>query len=295
MGVLADIFSASDTIKRRMKDFKQDPKGYLQMVADRVNEALSTPEGATEFALNSVQGPVGITRWFHASPSEIKGLFRSGQGKSGLQVMGEGLYGAENPKQALLQYGLAPHWNPGYEPKSVARLLKKPDPTPDEIRGVFKENDLVPHLYGFDEPSRVLDVTQKSGLKRYIDAVREKYEPLSQLTIEEVLGSAPKATPRGPQSLDQRVNYYLMQQLINRDPERFGGKPSWDPETMIELQKSFMLPKDLGVDAIIHGSAGGKKLGKNIIVDEPSKVELLDVTNDFKKGGLVQYCSRKGK
>ena len=129
MGLLGEIFSASDSLKRRVKGLLSDPIGYLQQLDDQAknynnnvrpvisgglldNRPLTEKEKqqqAMELVMNVA--PIGMTVW-HGSPHKFTkfDMSKIGTGE-GAQAYGHGLYTAELPEvaQQYQQFGSWQH------------------------------------------------------------------------------------------------------------------------------------------------------------------------------------------
>lgn len=118
MGLLGDVYSAGNTLKRRMKGLLSDPVGYVQQIggflADNAKESAAKDKAAfasgadamAQRGLDYLNGqamgfaPLGMTAW-HGSPHKFDkfSLDKIGTGE-GAQAYGHGLYLAESPKVA---------------------------------------------------------------------------------------------------------------------------------------------------------------------------------------------------
>ena len=189
MGLLADIFSASDTAKRRLRGLLDDPAGTLGLGATRAVEdqagllGLMDQAGVTpgsnsvlldnkkraaqqlaDKALESFGGLLGATVW-HGSPHKFDKFDSSKIGTGeGKQQQGIGAYLAESPAVGQ-KYADKESWKRGMD----SGYLYKVD-VPDDLIGSMANHDLpmsqqpdaVKSIIG-----RLLNADAKQSLKDY--------------------------------------------------------------------------------------------------------------------------------
>lgn len=163
MGLLGDIYSGADTIKRRVKGLLSDPVGSMQQAVDNAfpttyeaQNAIAQLRGqpynhdalqAYNTKLDSAAmnfAPMGITVW-HGSPHKFSkfDMSKIGTGE-GAQAYGHGLYMAETPAVAReyaenLGKEVMIKGKPAYQAKNGTQAGDLPISSP--AAGVLRMND----------------------------------------------------------------------------------------------------------------------------------------------------------
>ena len=248
MGILSDIYSASDTIKRRMKDFKQDPKGYLQMVADRVKDSLSTPEGATDFALNSIQSPVGgavgALDLIRLSKQNLGKLVTPEHARFNLHA-GPGLYGGLDDALVRKMYLQNEPWWVGGKTATTAKGK-------NVVKNLVKGNDL-----SEAEQEIARNELGFGGLRQYLISLEnlkkpllDVTEPAGRLEFKNLFGVRPPVD-----SVSSEIFRTNLPDILSAHPNIFDEIP---------------------YSGLIHPSPGSFKKGRDVVVYERTPLDVLD-------------------
>lgn len=266
---LGHIYSSVDVVKRRVKDLFHNPLGYIQQLADATADKLRTVEGATEFGLNTIGGPLGTTKLTpraklladifgkdHPAYSEI---LNARYPEEVIRRLPQ-----ELAKPKFISDNLARRWEskgrPLYDKGVVHYDVSGGTTIPDVIRNqeIYALDEELPT--GFDSESLIKSIYEKGRLR---------ISNLKEISPESAVYVPYDPWVTSPTPLNGKHMFYI---------NEVEGAPSFS-----------RVPSSVDIRSILNEPELRREL--NLSLATPEEGILHKNSKGYARGGLVQYCN----